>query len=578
MAFNFGTPSTGTTSNLFGAKTTGAGSNLFGGGSASGFNFGNTAKTTGGFSFGTGTPSSNTTAGGASGFKFGTTTTTASSGSNFGGFGGLNTGATTGSFGFGTTNPAATGNTGSFNFGATGTGTGGFGSFGAKTTAASSFNFGSVPTTSTSSFSFNKPTTGGFNLGGTSSGFGLGGGLAQQQQQQQQVGGVQNELFQIASALSMPAIFGDERDVILAKWNQIQAFWGTGKGYYSQNGVVPFKPENPFCRFKTVGYSMKPQARDQDGLLRLHFYKNESYIKAHQQQLVDSLFRILGSKPDLSVCVEDVKGLPDEKTEVTIYVQQRTPAGKSQRIKASELFTFMSQASQKNQLGTLGVTNMVPLTRLSEEELNQYLTTPPMGYDPRLWSQAKMDNPDPEKLIPVPMVGFDVLRLRLEKQNQETKNHQGRLDLVAKDISTLQNQQSTLQAKIAEHKRKHIEMSHRVLKLIARMEVQRKAGLAIQHDEEQLRTQLEGLQSELNAPNQMKGRLNEMMSQIRMQNQLSTGREERYGIDQDLQLEIKQHLKKQQEGLSHLIATIKSDLEDVQLIEQGLTASQQLVR
>ena len=31
-----------------------------------------------------------------------------------------------------------------------------------------------------------------------------------------------------------------------------------------------------------------------------------------------------------------------------------------------------------------------------------------------------------------------------------------------------------------------------------------------------------------------------------------------------------QHLKHQQEGLSHLIATIKSDLQDLKLIEQGL--------
>ncbi|XP_033111214.1 nuclear pore complex protein Nup54-like isoform X2 [Anneissia japonica] len=572
MAFNFG--GTSGTSNLFGAKTTSSGPSLFGS-SSGGFNFGSTAKTTAGFSFGSSAPSSTSTAGGT-GFKLGATTTAASAG-----FGGLNTGGTgTSGFSFGS-NPAPAASTGSsFNFGGTGTG---FGSFGAKTTA-SSFNFGSAPTTTTSSFSFgNKPTqlTGGFNLGGTSSGFGLGsGGLGQQQQQQQQQQGfgIQGSLLNIATALSMPVIFGDERDVILAKWNQLQASWGTGKGCYSQSGVVDFKPENPFCRFKTVGYSMKPQARDQDGLVRLHFNKKENEVKAQQQQLVDNLFRILGNKTDLSVCVEDVKGLPNDKTEVTIYVQQRTPAGKSQRIKASDLFSYFSGGTPKTQLTQLGVVNLVPFTRLSEEDLNQYLASPPMGYDPRLWSQAKLDNPDPEKLIPVPMVGFDVLRLRLEKQNQQTKNHQGRLDLVAKDISTLQHQQSTLQAKIAEHKRKHLEMSHRVLKLIAGMEVTRKAGLAIQHDEEQIRTQLEALQSELNAPNQMKGRLNEMMSQIRLQNQLSVGREERYGIDHDLQQEIKQHLKKQQEGLSHLISTIKSDVEDLKLIEQGLIGTQQHVR
>ena len=51
-------------------------------------------------------------------------------------------------------------------------------------------------------------------------------------------------------AVSVPQIFGDERDAIIARWNQVQACWGTGKGFFSQNGVVEFKPDNPFCRFK----------------------------------------------------------------------------------------------------------------------------------------------------------------------------------------------------------------------------------------------------------------------------------------------------------------------------------------
>jgi nuclear pore complex protein Nup54 len=34
-----------------------------------------------------------------------------------------------------------------------------------------------------------------------------------------------------------------------------------------------------------------------------------------------------------------------------------------------------------------------------------------------------------------------------------------------------------------------------------------------------------------------------------------------------------QHLKQQQEGLGHLISVIKDDLEDIKLIEHGLTDS-----
>lgn len=64
----------------------------------------------------------------------------------------------------------------------------------------------------------------------------------------------QNESMQLANmamAVSLTNIYGDERDTILAKWNQIQAFWGSGKGYFNQQGdAVNFTPDNPFCRFK----------------------------------------------------------------------------------------------------------------------------------------------------------------------------------------------------------------------------------------------------------------------------------------------------------------------------------------
>ena len=49
----------------------------------------------------------------------------------------------------------------------------------------------------------------------------------------------------------MTNIFGDERDTLVSKWNQIQAFFGSGKGYFNQQGDgVDFDPSNPFCRFK----------------------------------------------------------------------------------------------------------------------------------------------------------------------------------------------------------------------------------------------------------------------------------------------------------------------------------------
>jgi len=51
------------------------------------------------------------------------------------------------------------------------------------------------------------------------------------------------------------------------------------------------------------------------------------------------------------------------------------------------------------------------------------------GIDARIWEQAKLDNPDPTRMLPVPIVGFDELHQRLRLQEQQTTLHQARLDV-----------------------------------------------------------------------------------------------------------------------------------------------------
>uniref|UniRef100_A0A4W4GCY0 54 kDa nucleoporin n=2 Tax=Electrophorus electricus TaxID=8005 RepID=A0A4W4GCY0_ELEEL len=484
-----------------------------------------------------------------------------------------------------------------FNFGNSLGGAGAFGGFGTTTTSAGAgFTFSFTNPSSTGGGLFGNTQNKGFGfssglgtgpgagagfssgLGGTSLGFG-GFNLQPTQPQQGGLFGQQsqapaqpNQLINTASALSAPTLLNDERDAILAKWNQLQAFWGTGKGYFN-NSIPPvdFTQENPFCRFKAVGYSCIPRSKDEDGLVALALSKKEADVRNQQQQLVESLHKVLGSNATLTVNVEGVKALPDDQTEVIIYAVERSPSGMSKRVPASTLFNYMEQANVKVQLQQLAVVMAVPRTALSPAQLKQLLQNPAAGVDPIIWEQAKVDNPDPEKLIPVPMVGFKELLRRLKIQEQMTKQHQTRVDIISNDIRELQKNQGTTVAKIAQYKRKLMDLSHRVLQVLIRQEIQRKSGYAIQMDEEHLRVQLDTIQSELNAPTQFKGRLNELMSQIRMQNHYGTVRsEERYIVDTDLLREIKQHLKQQQEGLSHLITVIKDDMEDIKVIEQGL--------
>jgi len=49
--------------------------------------------------------------------------------------------------------------------------------------------------------------------------------------------------------------------------------------------------------------------------------------------------------------------------------------------------------------------------------------------DPLMWNQAKLDNPCPDKLVPVPMMGFSDLNHRLQLQEGETRIQQSRLEV-----------------------------------------------------------------------------------------------------------------------------------------------------
>lgn len=62
-------------------------------------------------------------------------------------------------------------------------------------------------------------------------------------QQQQQPALNPDEAF--AESIYKVSIFGDERDIVIAKWNFLQAMWGHGKAFYAKNlPPVEITPQN----------------------------------------------------------------------------------------------------------------------------------------------------------------------------------------------------------------------------------------------------------------------------------------------------------------------------------------------
>ena len=62
----------------------------------------------------------------------------------------------------------------------------------------------------------------------------------------------------ILNALVNPQVYNDERDLILSKWNQLQAFYGFGKIFY-QNSGIDVNKDSRLTRFK-VSLKLKKEA------------------------------------------------------------------------------------------------------------------------------------------------------------------------------------------------------------------------------------------------------------------------------------------------------------------------------
>lgn len=76
-----------------------------------------------------------------------------------------------------------------------------------------------------------------------------------------------------------------------------------------------------------------------------------------------------------------------------------------------------------------------------------------------------MDNPDKEKFLPLPIIGFNDLLWRAKCQEEQAKLHECLLDGVSEDIANMQRVQVATNVKLGELKQKTLELEHRVLKV-----------------------------------------------------------------------------------------------------------------
>ena len=89
-----------------------------------------------------------------------------------------------------------------------------------------------------------------------------------------------------------------------------------------------------------------------------------------------------------------------------------------------------------------------------------------------------------------------------------------------------------------------------------------------QYEEEKIAAKLERLQIQLSVPTQFKGRISELLSQLRLHSQTTSSTTEKYVIDSFVQHDIHALLKQQQTGIQEMVTLLQNDLDDLVQINE----------
>ena len=234
-------------------------------------------------------------------------------------------------------------------------------------------------------------------------------------------------------------------------------------------------------RFKAMGYSAIPQTSETFEF-SLIIKAKHSELEPNKQQLSATLQQALGNRPNIKVSIDCMKSYGNgDVTELSFSVLEAQAMGATKQVPPQEIYNYLNGPSIAPQLQSkCNVQQILPKTGFSSKQLQEYHEKPPNGIDARLWSQAQMDNPNPDKVLPVPLLGFKSLQSRVRLQDTQAKHQQERIKVIGEALHDLKKRQQNSTAQLLEAKRRQLDLMHRVLRVIVKQETTRKLGFAFQ--------------------------------------------------------------------------------------------------
>ncbi|VDK83412.1 unnamed protein product [Litomosoides sigmodontis] len=358
----------------------------------------------------------------------------------------------------------------------------------------------------------------------------------------------------LIKSLTSPDLFGDERDGIIAKLNQLLSACAVGSGYYKgDQQPISYTTENPFYQFKAIGYSRRSDYCDSDGIVALTLGINYEQLSnaVQRQKFIDSMNLILGNNTNVRAHIELIRPLPDNQTEVLLYVTEKGNG----RSSSKELCAFLKQPAQETQMkNQLCVVNVLSRITVDNAKKHAFIKNPPAGFDSQIWQQAVRENPDPDKLLPYPIRGFEQLRKRQELQAAEIRLEERVIEELKQRLVQINCKVTAGQNQCSYQRQRHKELSHRLLRCLAMQSLLQQYTISIDSAEEKLETRLEALNASLIAPNQIKSRINDLLAILHGDAEIlkATSGTKLKLTESDL-TQIKRYLYRAQEALERVV-------------------------
>jgi len=195
----------------------------------------------------------------------------------------------------------------------------------------------------------------------------------------------------------------------------------------------------------------------------------------------------------------------------------------------------------------------------------QYMKPPDVSQ--HLWDQANKQNPDPDKLTPVFIKGFDQLHKRAEALAQASKQIQMKKKEMRVTIEHLKQKHQETKNTIKDMKRDQLSASLKLLQVVRQILVSHNGHKPLTNHEMVYRQRLSRVRKDLAAPSKFISRSNEALASAQASRRNDQNSNDHLQFDTT---EVSKMLKEQLKMIRELVNNVTQDKKQLDSIQEDL--------